>query len=133
MKTILKVGLVIIRDGKLLIVREKNKIYFLMPGGRPARAERELDTLEREINEELACSLDRNSVIFLGEFSDQAASEKSAVVRVRLYSGCVKGDMSPSSEIAELRWFDPKQDDPKVLAPSIRNKILPYLEQRHFL
>ena len=47
------IGLLVIRDKKVLMLREKNKDFFVLPGGRVEKDESELSTLTRELMEEL--------------------------------------------------------------------------------
>ncbi len=129
MQTVTKVGLAIIRGGRLLLVRKRGSTRWILPGGRPEPGEDDTTTLARELGEELACALRPGSVHALGEFSDRAANEPDTVVTVRLYEGEVDGLPVPSEEIEELRWFDPVADDPAQLADSIRNRILPFLHR----
>jgi 8-oxo-dGTP diphosphatase len=133
MNTITKVGLAIIKDKKLLIVRKEGTTKFLVPGGRPENSENEVETLQREIMEELNCDLDLNSLQYIGEFADIAANEPNTIIKVKLYSGTVSGSMVASSEIEEIRWFNPQSDDMEILAPSIKNKIVPGLLESHHL
>ena len=120
-----KVGLATIDDGRLLVVRKRGSDVFILPGGKPEGIESDLETLAREIDEELGCRIERP---FLhGVFMDVAAGAKDAVVVVRLYSAELVGDMRPQAEIEELAWVDMKRPGNVALAPSIRNRILPHL------
>jgi 8-oxo-dGTP diphosphatase len=121
-----KYGLVILRDKKFLINRKHNTKLFLMPGGKPNPQESVKDCLAREMMEEHKVGLIADSVKHFGDFEDKAANEPDTIISIRLYIGEVKGEPTTNSEIEELRWFG-KGDDPRILAPSIKNKILPYL------
>lgn len=126
-RTIPKIGLSFIKDGKLLVVRKDGTDLFLMPGGQPEDGESELESLAREIEEETAGSLDIASVRHMGHFLDIAANDPGCLVQISLYEGSISGDLRPSSEIGELRWWDSSRDDPQVLSPIVRNHIVPYL------
>lgn len=125
---ILKIGLAAIKDGKLLVVRKRGGASFILPGGKPEASEAELDTLRREIHEELGCAV--ACPAFVGSFSDEAADVRSARVTVRLYSGDLCGNPAPAQEIEELAWIDMSQPTPVQLAPSLANLILPYLRSQ---
>lgn len=133
MKTIPKIGLAAIRDGKLLIVRNKNTTKFLMPGGQPEKGEASLETLKREIKEELNCVIDTKKIKKLGEFSDLAANNPGCVVKMEVYIGNIIGEIYPSNEIAEFKWFDPKHDNIEILSDIIKNHILPDLMNKKYL
>jgi 8-oxo-dGTP diphosphatase len=124
---IVKVGILIRRGTKFLMVRKESSPYFMMPGGRPEPGETEMETLSREIKEELSSCLDTSSVLFLGIFEDKAANEENALVQVYLYKGIVDGPMTPSAEIEESRWVTIEEAKTLLVAPSIKTKILPYI------
>ena len=123
-KWIHKVGLSVERDGKLLVARKRGSDIFILPGGKPEGDESDLQALSREIREELDCGLDRP--VLLGTFTDVAAGMADTVVVVRLYSGNLVGEPSPCSEIEELAWINIRKPAQR-LAPSIENKVLPFL------
>jgi|SRR5450755_1426029 8-oxo-dGTP diphosphatase len=133
MRNMVKAGLMLIKDGSFLVTRKRKTSAFLIPGGRYKRNENDFQCLEREIKEELNCLVDLSSLQYLDIFTDVAANEPNSSITVRLYLGEIIGTPSPSSEIAEIKWFNPKVDDISILAPSIQNKILPYLLEHNLL
>jgi 8-oxo-dGTP diphosphatase len=124
---IVKVGLAAIRDGRILLVRKQNGPSFILPGGKPQGCETDPETLRREVAEELSCEVVDDSLRLVGEFEDDAADLPGRRVTVRLYRGELRGAVSISSEIVEARWWDEADDDPRLLAPSLRRQILPAL------
>jgi 8-oxo-dGTP diphosphatase len=124
---ILKIGLAV-TDGnhRVLLVKKRGGKRFILPGGKPELGEDDLDTLRREIHEELGCDIKSESVEFVGSFTDAAADMKDVTVTVRLYKGYLIGKPSPNSEIETLRWVSDCEDE-SSLAPSLRNQILPFL------
>ncbi len=132
MKKIVKYGLLVLKDKKFLINRKKGTTLFLMPGGKPEQNESIEDCLVREIKEEHACSLVRESISYFGDFEDVAANEPNTLVCITLYLGTIVGIPSISSEIEEQRWFG-KHDDPQILSPIIRHKILPVLVEKKLI
>ena len=125
-REILKVGLAAIANGQLLVVRKRGSTTFILPGGKPEAGERHLDTLSREIAEELGCGV--ALPCYAGRFSDAAADAPGGTrVVVMLYSGELVGTPSPSSEIEELAWLDLVGSSGLRLAPSISNQVVPFL------
>ena len=122
-----KVGLAAIEGGCLLVVRKKGTRAFILPGGKPEGAEQDLETLSREIDEELGCSV--GYLRFEGAFTDVAADTPNTIVTVRLYAGKLLGDPHPASEIEELAWISLNGPCDLPLAPSLTNKILPHLHR----
>ncbi len=130
-----KVGLLAIRDGKILLCRKKHTTSLLiLPGGCREPGESAMDCLSRELREELGEVVAR-AVELVGVYTDRAAGSAAAqpkTVRIELYAAELIGEPAPHSEIAELVWFS-DQDDRSQLAPSIAHKILPDLLARGIL
>lgn len=127
MRWIHKVGLAALDEGRLLVARKSGSDVFILPGGKPEGDENDLQTLARELQEELDCGLERP--FLRGVFKDLAAGISDAVVVVRLYSGELVGEPRPCSEIEELAWVDIHKPSVK-LAPSIEREILPFLRRK---
>jgi 8-oxo-dGTP diphosphatase len=125
-RKILKIGLAVTDGDRVLLVKKRGAHRFILPGGKPETGEEDLDTLQREIQEELGCSIEPRTVEFLGSFTDVAADAIDVTVTVRLYKGHLIGSPSANSEIETLRWVGNREDEGS-LAPSLRNQILPFL------
>jgi 8-oxo-dGTP diphosphatase len=130
-----KVGLLAVRDGKILLCRKKHTTSLLiLPGGRREPGESALDCLSRELREELG-DVVASGVELVGVYTDRAAGSEALqpkTVRIELYRGELIGELIASSEIGELVWFG-EGDDRARVAPSIANKILPDLLARRIL
>jgi 8-oxo-dGTP diphosphatase len=127
---ILKIGLAVTAMGRLLVVRKKGTKSYILPGGKPEKGEDDVQALSREIEEELGCTLNPQTISYLGSFSDAAADMKGTRVTVRLYAAELIGEPSPRAEIETVKWYSPSIDSGDILAPSIQNKILPYLRNQ---
>ena len=130
-----KVGLLTIRDGRILLCRKKHTTALLiLPGGCYEPGESATECLDRELREELGdVSIDK--VDYLGTYTDVAAGPAGAppkTVRIELYQGHLLGDPAPHAEIKELVWFG-ETSDWNQLSPSLKNKILPDLLERKIL
>jgi 8-oxo-dGTP diphosphatase len=130
-----KVGLLAVRDGKILLCRKKHTTSLLiLPGGCREPGESALDCLSRELREELGDVM-VTGVELVGVYTDRAAGAEAGppkTVRIELYRGELTGEPVARSEIAELVWFD-EGDNRDQVAPSIANKILPDLLARGIL
>jgi 8-oxo-dGTP diphosphatase len=130
-----KVGLLAVRDGKILLCRKKHGTSLLiLPGGCREPGESALNCLSRELREELG-DVVASGVELVEVYTDRAAGPETAqpkTVRIELYRAELIGEPVASSEIAELVWFG-ERDDRFQLAPSIANKILPDLLARGIL
>ncbi|HBY58538.1 MAG TPA: NUDIX hydrolase [Solibacterales bacterium] len=132
MAAIHKIGLLLVRDGRILLCRKRQGARLILPGGKPEAGEAPLACLERELREELG-EVALSGATFLGSYVAPAAGEAAGVeVRVDLYTGELHGTPRPMSEIDELVWFE-EGDDWRRLAPSIALEILPDLIRRGIL
>jgi 8-oxo-dGTP diphosphatase len=130
-----KVGLLAIRDGRILLCRKNHTTSrLILPGGCFEPGESAEQCLNRELREELGdVRVDR--VEYVGTYTDRAAGSGDGppkTVRIELYRGELLGDPAPHSEIRELVWFG-EADEPGQLSPSLVNKILPDLTARGIL
>jgi 8-oxo-dGTP diphosphatase len=127
---IFKIGLLIVRDNRILLCRkQRGTSLLILPGGKPEAGESEIEALEREILEELGTSA--HSFVHLGTYEDDAAGE-SQRVRIPLYTGELTSEPVASGEIAELVWFAPS-DNRDTISPTLRRQILPDLIARGIL
>ena len=132
MDKIIKYGLVVIKDGKFLINRKHNTELFLMPGGKPKVDELIPVCLARELMEEHQVTIDKNSIKHFNDFEDIAANEPNTIIAMKVYLGTISGEPKINREIAEQRWFG-KKDNPAILSPIIKNKILPALIKNNII
>jgi len=127
-----KIGLLVVRDGRLLLCRKRHTTALLiLPGGCLEPGESALECLHRELREELG-EVSVTGLEYVGSYSDKAAGAADKTVHIELYRGRLTGEPAPHAEIRELIWFG-ADDDRRQLAPSIANQILPDLERRGLL
>src|SRR5215469_3314451 len=129
MADIYKSGLLYLRDGCILLCRKrKSTSLLILPGGKLEKGETAEECLRRECREELG-DVEIVNLHPLGTYESPAAGEVDKTVRIELFAGELLGTPAAHSEIKELVWFDP-EDDPELLAPSLRKIILPDLRRR---
>lgn len=92
---------IIIRNGKILLVRAKNYMELWTPGGTPLKNETPTVCLKRELKEEI--NADLRKMKFLGEFIEISPYTHKEVRNV-IYMVDVEGDLKPQNEIEELVW-----------------------------
>lgn len=95
-----------IEGGRILCARPRGKDVFYIPGGKREGAESDLETLLREIREELTVLLDPATVAHVGTYEAGGPGlPDGAVVRMSCYTGEFRGVLTASSEIEETAWF----------------------------
>jgi 8-oxo-dGTP diphosphatase len=93
-------------NNKLLLVRSHNKSHFYLPGGKRDLGESDHQALMREISEELSVDLIQSTIEPIGVFLGPADGKNDGTqVQLTCFSAHYKGELNPSSEIAELGWF----------------------------
>ncbi|MFJ1455661.1 NUDIX domain-containing protein [Nocardia sp. N2S4-5] len=100
------VAWVLIEDGRILCARPRGKDVFFIPGGKREGAESDLQTLLREIAEELTVALLPGTVAHVGTYEAELPGGPGGSVRMACYTADYTGTLEPSSEIAEIAWFD---------------------------
>lgn len=132
MGIIRKVALAVFKGKKMLQVRSaKYQDVFFTLGGKPEAGESEIEALKREIKEEVGCDIEESSLNFLTEFED-VAHGKEEVVNIRMYEGNLIGEPKPSSEIAEIGWFD-SNSDKRSLSVIAQRTIFPWLKKHGYI
>ena len=126
-REITKVGLAVMDGDRVLLVKKRGSNFLILPGGKPEKSETDAQALSRELQEELGCYLVSDQLTFLGTFSDEAAGLPGIKVTIRLYAGPVVGTPIPHSEIESIVWWTSTEHHNSVLAPSLKNSILPFL------
>ena len=107
-----KVGLIYIRDRKVLMTRTKGHTTPLQPGGKRDGDETDLQCLSREIKEELGCELDVNSAQLFGVYYAQALNKPDgAMIRMPMYFANLLGEPQANAEIEEIVWYSYKNRD----------------------
>ncbi|WP_231157793.1 NUDIX domain-containing protein [Streptomyces sp. CNZ748] len=95
-----------IEDGRILCARPRGKDVFYIPGGKREGAETDVETLLREIKEELTVLLDPATAVHVGTYEAEVpGAPDGTVVRMGCYTADYAGTLSASSEIDEIAWF----------------------------
>lgn len=121
-----KIGAAIIKNNKILVVKETGWKEYGIPGGSIKENEMVVDCLAREIKEELNVNVRGDSLRYLGTFEDVAMNEPNTIVQIKLYKVELEKEPLKTSEVEDMFWFG-KNDDLNKLGPIDKNKIIPAL------
>lgn len=102
----------------------------MQPGGKPNDSESPLETLARELREELNCSISLETAVRLGIFTAEAANEPNSIVEAILYQVELSGTPRVSGELEELVWIAPAESSSFPLAPLTRDCVFPLVRDR---
>jgi 8-oxo-dGTP pyrophosphatase MutT (NUDIX family) len=95
-----------IEEGRILCARPRGKDVLYIPGGKREGAETDLETLVREIEEELTVLLDPETVVHAGTYEAGVPGLPDGTrVRMACYTADYRGELTPSSEIDEVAWL----------------------------
>ncbi|MFJ1752161.1 NUDIX domain-containing protein [Kitasatospora sp. NPDC088134] len=95
-----------LEGGRILCARPRGKDVFYIPGGKREPGESDLQTLVREVAEELTVAVRPDTVAHVGTYHAQAHGHPDgAVVRMACYRADYTGELAASSEIEEVEWF----------------------------
>lgn len=106
MKEIDKIALLYVKDKKVLSTRSRGKDAFYFPGGKREGSESDLETLRREIREELSVDVIPGTETLYGIFKAQAHGKAEGItVKMTCYTAEVEGNLAADNEIEEIVWF----------------------------
>jgi len=98
-----KAGALIFKGGKVLIVKPKERPYFISPGGKYEEDENAEDCLRRELKEELQVEL--VSAKHYKNYNIDKAAHSDNQLKLEFYIVEIAGDPKPSAEIGEIEWL----------------------------
>ena len=101
-----KIAWIYLKDKKILSTLSKGKDKYYIPGGKRELYENDIETLVREVKEELSVDIEIDSIRYYGAFKAQAHGQKEGIlVKMSCYTADFKGDMKEDSEISKIVWL----------------------------
>lgn len=128
-----KAGGVIIKDRHFLVTRAQGKDVFVAPGGKLEAGETAVQTLLRELMEEVQVSALEEDVQQIGTFTAQAAGNESKVVEMEVFLvNNPQGEPTPTSEVEEVMWVNSQTSGIKM-GSIFEHDVMPLLKQKDLI
>ncbi len=125
---------ILLQDGKLLVTRTSGKDFFMSPGGKVQDGETSQEALVRELKEELAIEVRIDNLAEFGTFYAEAAGQEGRSLKMEVFSVMAwDGAITPSSEVAEIRWIDSTSVDDIELSSIFLHDVFPQLKERNLI
>jgi len=125
-----KIGLLCIQDKKLLVVFKPKIGVYITPGGKIEPQETDTECLEREVQEEICCSV--GNLVYFGTFN---GTTPEGYLHQKCYFGNLVGKiaLNPSDTINGYSWIDRNSAGNMPLGPMLKEQIIPALIKRGYL
>jgi len=102
-----KISWICLKDSKVLLAFSEGKEKPYFPGGQRESGENDVETLIREVKEELDVDIKVDTIHYFGTWSAQAYGKpEGAIVKSTCYMADFTGKLKPSSEVVKFVWLD---------------------------
>lgn len=127
MKKLINIAAALLLDGQghTLLVRKRDTLFFMQPGGKIDAGEQPVEALIRELREELGLHIDSPQAQYLGTHTAEAANEPGFEVQCALFRVVTDAIVERAAEIEEALWVDAAAASRLHLAPLTRDWVLP--------
>lgn len=127
-----RVGAIIIKDGKVLLVTGYEMDLYWTPGGRIEDGEDHEQTLRRELQEELGVDVVRMTPFVTYKAARTTTGEMRTVY---IYFADIEGEPRPQEEIKALVWYGMEHYTNKTIEvkPHTYKKVIRPLAENGFL
>ena len=123
----LSAAMIIDGNDRLLLVRKRNTVKFMLPGGKIDQGESAIEALVRELQEEIDLNIQESDATFIQEYEAAAANEPDYRIQSQLFQVMLPANtvIEPQAEIEEIVWLAPNHIPALQFAPLVEEKILP--------
>ncbi|WP_414047953.1 NUDIX hydrolase [Macrococcus equi] len=111
-------NLVEIKEDRILLVKVRQNEKYYLPGGKIEAGESDIESLIREMEEELSVKLDASKLTYLDTIAGPAYPDTDNEVELRCYTYEGLGHIEKSSEITDVQYID--MNDTTNIAPAVK-------------
>lgn len=116
-----KVGIIIVKNQKLLVIREVGNWDFSIPGGEVGPSESNSQAVTRVLKEELGADVIEK---------EQIAKTEDDKGIIELYGVKYKGTLAPDKDIQDIKWVDSNYIKDGVIVSLYTSKfVIPKLKE----
>jgi len=122
------VGIIINKEDELLTVQKKGSTYYQLPGGKIEEGEKPVESLIRELQEELAINYREQDCYLIGVHEAQAVNEQGKTVKGYVFKCKILDqliDLKPHAELSEVKWVKKSEIEDVKLANLLKQFALP--------
>ncbi|MEY8717283.1 NUDIX hydrolase [Francisella philomiragia] len=114
---------VAIKDNKILLTRTRDNTIWYQAGGKIEQNETPIQTIVRELKEELSLELTTDDMHYLGNITTDN-HDRTTTVSLECFTADINQEIKPCAEISAIKWFD--FDDTEFVAPAVLEVIAKY-------
>jgi len=126
MEELIRIGAIILKDRKLLLIREKSQSFFTLPGAAPEGNESFEGTLLRGIKETL--NTGPKKMKFFNTFFGESPASNSLLI-LETYLVVPNGDLGMGPKMEEMKWVDSRDMSSVPVNFLIKDQIVPELKR----
>lgn len=114
---------VAIKDNKILLTRTRDNTIWYQAGGKIEQNETPIQTIVRELKEELSLELTTDDMRYLGNITTDN-HDRTTIVSLECFTAEINQEIKPCAEISAIKWFD--FDDTEFVAPAVLEVVAKY-------
>lgn len=132
-RPILWAGVLIIKDRKVLVIKEIDKPFYIMPGGKLEKNESDLAAAKREVIEEIGTGVE------IGDYYDEfieRSKNTNKLIRFKLYYAILKEnfkDKALPKRTEDIKYINSKYKEEKIDIGNLLIKLIPKLVKQDLI